>query len=63
MMEANQENRRQPKGYHSRNDDLVKRDVGLSTKDGCQEQMEALMDISLETTETCVEKIEANQGK
>jgi hypothetical protein len=28
-----------------------------------QEQMEALKDVSLETTEACLEKIEANQGK
>jgi hypothetical protein len=25
--------------------------------------MEALMDVSLETTDSCVEKIEANRGK
>jgi hypothetical protein len=28
-----------------------------------QEQMEALLDASLETTEACLEKIEENQGK
>jgi hypothetical protein len=28
-----------------------------------QEQTEALMDVSLETTEACLERIEVNQGK
>jgi hypothetical protein len=34
-----------------------------ATRENSQKQMEALMDISLGTTETCLEKIEANQGK
>jgi predicted amidohydrolase len=39
------------------------REDWMATMKASQERMEALMDISLKTTEACVENIEANQGK
>jgi hypothetical protein len=35
----------------------------MATIKASQERMEALMDVSLETTEACLEQTEANQGK